>query len=108
MTTTQMTATKTARRLSPIALCARDVRATLKANFDGVTFSVWGTGESVHVSWVDGPSADDVNEVVACFRQGAYDGSVDSYVARPAEASVTYRAMFIFVERSVSDVGGVP
>lgn len=35
-----MTAAKSSRPMSSVALCARDVRAALKAAFPGVAFSV--------------------------------------------------------------------
>lgn len=63
---------------------AKKIRATLKKAFPGVKFSVrsktYSMGDSVYVSWTDGPLEEDVNRILERFESGYYDGMQDMYV----------------------------
>ena len=64
-------------------MAAANLRILLKAEFKGVKFSVktssYSGGNSINVSWIDGPTADQVNEIVGLFEKGNFDGMTDSY-----------------------------
>src|SRR3569623_279065 len=106
MTTTQMTATASARILSVIALCARDIRAALKAAFPGVAFRVrsssFSMGNSVSVSWVDGRSSDAVEALVSRFKDGGFDSSGEVYRYAADDATTPNRAMYVHCSREIS------
>jgi hypothetical protein len=79
MTTTTTTAPKS---LGPKDTAAM-IRKVLRATFPATKFSVTtgrGSGvSSVDVRWTDGPTAARVNEFVACFQAGHFDGMTDMY-----------------------------
>lgn len=60
---------------------AKLVRAALKQNFPGVTFSVksktYSMGASVDVSWTDGPTEAEVKPVTGQFEGSTFDGMID-------------------------------
>jgi hypothetical protein len=60
---------------------AKLIRKVLKDNFPGVKFSVrshtYSMGASIDVRWTGGPSAKAVDEKVAAFAGGGFDGSID-------------------------------
>lgn len=60
---------------------AKLIRPALKRAFPGVKFSVrsdtYANGASIHVSWVDGPRAADVEKVAGIFAGADFDGSID-------------------------------
>lgn len=60
-----------------------NIRIELKAAFPGVKFKVvsenYSMGSSVNVSWVDGPTVDDVKKITNKYEQGSFDGMTDCY-----------------------------
>lgn len=58
------------------------IRPALKAAFPGVTFSVkihlYSMGSSIYVRWTDGPTAPEVNRLLARFSSQTFDGMTDS------------------------------
>ncbi|GAN79800.1 LPD29 domain-containing protein [Acidocella aminolytica] len=59
------------------AATAKLVRAALKKKFPGIKFSVRIAGGSLNVSWVDGPLASLVDEVVQSYSSTRFDCSID-------------------------------
>jgi len=88
---------------------AKLVRAALKESFPGVKFSVkssvYSGGASINVSYVDGPSYDQVKSIVSAFEGGYFDGMTDykgiNYNSLDGQ-KVRFGADFIFVNRSYS------
>jgi len=86
------------------------VRTQLKEVFPGVKFSVrskkYSGGSSIRVSWIDGPTPKEVDEVVSYFEGAVFDGMIDlkSYVTKVSENGVPVRfgADFVFTDRSYS------
>lgn len=86
---------------------AKLVRAELKKNFPGVTFSVrsktYSGGASIDIHYVDGPTTKQVKHVAYRFEGAEFDGMIDlktSKVTEMADGSkVQYGADFIFVHR---------
>jgi hypothetical protein len=60
---------------------AKAIRATLKARFPGVKFSVrsdkYAGGASIRVRWTDGPTEKEVGAVTSGFSGKRFDGSID-------------------------------
>lgn len=64
-------------------LGAKNIRQELKAAFPGQKFSVRGEsfsgGDSIHISWTDGPTVDEVDPITKKYQQGKFNGMDDSY-----------------------------
>lgn len=62
---------------------AKNIRIELKAAFPGVKFSVTGRcfsgGDSIDVSWTDGPLAEEVNKITKKYQDGSFNGMEDIY-----------------------------
>ena len=88
---------------------AKLVRAALKESFPGVKFSVrssvYSGGASIRVSYVNGPSYDQVKRVVGMFEGSYFDGMTDykgsNYGILDGQ-EVRFGADFIFVNRAFS------
>lgn len=66
------------------AQCAAAIREELKKTFPGVTFRVrsdnFSMGDSVDISWQDGPTAEMVEDVTNKYQYGHFDGMQDMYI----------------------------
>lgn len=66
-----------------VAQCAQAIRADLKENFKGVKFSVkshdYSGGDSVRVSWCDGPTEEEVEKRLSKYEYGHFNGMEDIY-----------------------------
>lgn len=64
-------------------IAAKNIRIELKAAFKGVKFSVksesFAGGNAIRVSWTDGPTVAQVEEITNKYRAGRFDGMTDSY-----------------------------
>jgi hypothetical protein len=102
-------------RLRP-AETAQALRATLKAAFPGVKFSVrtrtYAGGSSIDVSYFRGPASDRVSRVADRFNGRDFDGMTDSSTYRPpvllcdesgAMREVDYGSSFVFVRRELDE-----
>jgi hypothetical protein len=71
------------RTLTRAALCAASIRTELKNNFPTYKFSVtsdnFSGGDSVHISWNDGPTTKQVDSIVNKYQYGHFDGMTDMY-----------------------------
>jgi predicted RNA methylase len=71
------------RELTEAAKAAKAIRTELKEEFPGVKFSVkssnFSMGDSVHISYVDGPLTKDVVIITGKYQQGHFDGMTDMY-----------------------------
>lgn len=65
------------------AATAAAIRAELKTKFPGFKFSVtsecFSMGDSVHISWTDGPQCESVNKFVSKYQYGHFNGMEDIY-----------------------------
>jgi hypothetical protein len=65
------------------ALGAKNLRIELKRAFPSVKFSVrsesYSGGNSIHISWTDGPLTEDVNKICNKYQEGHFDGMEDIY-----------------------------
>lgn len=87
------------------ALAAKAIKGDLKRAFPNIKFSVrsenYSMGDNVNISYTDGPKSADVDELVAKYRDGDFDGMIDLYEYRPNPNNLP-RAKYIFVNRSIS------
>lgn len=71
------------RTLTGAALCAASIRTELKNNFPTYKFSVtsdnFSGGDSVHISWKDGPTTKQVDSIVNKYQYGHFNGMEDIY-----------------------------
>lgn len=71
------------RTLTGAALCAASIRTELKNNFPTYKFSVtsdnFSGGDSVHISWKDGPTTKQVDSIVNRYQYGHFNGMEDIY-----------------------------
>lgn len=89
-------------------VAAKNIRAELKRAFPGVAFKVntskYSGGNSVRVSWIDGPTSKQVEKIADKYAGGYFDGMTDSYNdTRSPWTEVFGRAKYVFCERSYSD-----
>ena len=64
-------------------LAARNIRTELKRAFPAVKFSVrsdsFSMGNSVDISWTDGPTSKQVEAITNKYESGTFDGMTDCY-----------------------------
>lgn len=88
---------------------AKLIRLALKESFAGVKFSVksssYAGGASIRISYVDGPTVKQVEDVVSVFEGSYFDGMQDykgqNYANLDGE-EVKFGADFVFVNRQLS------
>jgi len=63
--------------------CATAIREELKKNFPSVKFAVkssnFAGGDSVHVSWTDGPTEKEIRNITSKYQYGSFNGMEDIY-----------------------------
>jgi hypothetical protein len=76
----------------PLIAAAKNVRIELKAAFPGIKFQVttsrFAGGNSLRVSWTDGPTSARVQEIAERYSAGDFDGMTDCYNYRKDHAWV--------------------
>lgn len=72
------------KRLTGSAACADAIREELKKVFPSVKFSVrsetFSMGDAVRISWTDGPTTKQVDEITGKYQSGYFDSMQDMYV----------------------------
>lgn len=89
---------------------AKVARRELRKAFEGTKFYVrtskYAGGSSVRVRWVDGPTVDEVNEVVGWMHGGSFDGMTDSMSYHDSVLfgeKVHFGNSFMFTDRDISE-----
>jgi len=89
---------------------AKLVRQALKESFPTIKFGVrsktYSGGASIDVSWVDGPTSEQVKRITNAFEGAYFDGMIDhkgSIYHRLDGQPVQFMANFIFERREHSD-----
>lgn len=92
---------------TPWALAAANIRRELKRAFPGVRFSVRsdsGGHCTVHISWTDGPTSDEVDEVAQRYSSGGFDSMTDyAYSVDNLFGDVFGDVWAVYTRREVSD-----
>lgn len=82
------------------------IKAELKANFSGVKFSVtsedFAGGNSVNISWNDGPTVKQVEEFTSKYQYGHFNGMEDMYENTNRRDDIP-QAKYISESRSMSN-----
>ncbi len=87
---------------------AKNLRTELKRAFPGVAFRVrtsqYSGGNSVDVSWTDGPNSQQVEALAKKYQGGHFDGMTDCYeYKRSPWPEVFGEAKYVFCSREYSD-----
>lgn len=83
---------------------AQNIRADLKKHFPGIKFSVTSDYSSVNVHWTDGPKAELVDDLLAKYEEGKFDGMEDYYKSiKTPFNSVFADIKYLFTSRTLSD-----
>lgn len=97
-------------RYLSVAETAKLVRAALADKFPGVKFSVrsksYSGGASIDISWIDGPTAEEVKNVSSKFEGATFDGMIDLKEYHRSiwnGEEVHFGADYIFENRSLSN-----
>ena len=95
-------------KLQGVTLAAANVRILLKQAFPGVKFSVtcdkYSMGNSLRVSWTDGPNCAAVDAIVDKFSGGSFNSMEDIYeYSSSAFTELFGRAKYITTSRELGD-----
>lgn len=95
-------------KVDSLQAAAKNIRIELKRAFPTIKFSVrssrFSMGDSIDVSWVDGPIAAQVDEIIGCYAAGSFDGMDDSYTyASSAWTDAFGDAKYVHCSRDSSD-----
>lgn len=86
--------------------CAAAIREELKNTFPGVKFSVkssnFSGGDSVHISYYDGPSCKEVESITDKYQYGHFNGMEDLYENSNMRDDIP-QSKYVSVSRSISD-----
>ncbi len=93
---------------NPLIAASKNMRIQLAEAFPGIKFSVkssrYSGGDSINVSWIDGPCAKQVDEIIKLYSAGSFDGMEDIYnYSRDAWTDAFGDAKYVFSQRSNSD-----
>lgn len=92
--------------LSPAARAAKAIREELKGLFPTVKFSIrsrrFSMGNSVEISWTDGPTDKEVSEVVGKYEAGSFDPMQDMYVYDNRNNGLP-QAKYVNTQRTLSE-----
>ena len=88
------------------AKAAQMIRTELKANFPGIKFSVrsenYAGGNSIRVSYTDGPKAEAVEEITAKYEMGTFNGMEDIYEYSNTNDDLP-QCKYLFVNREAGE-----
>lgn len=89
-------------------IAAKNLRTELKRAFPAVSFQVrtekYSGGNSVNVSWTDGPTREQVEKIANKYAGGTFDGMTDSYEHKRSPWTELFgEAKYVFCNRSYSD-----
>ena len=70
-------------KVDGLQAAAKNIRIELKAAFPSVKFSVksrrFSMGDAIDVSWEDGPTTDQVEDITGKYQAGSFNGQTDCY-----------------------------
>lgn len=93
--------------MNDYAIAGKAIRKELKAAFPNTKFRVTGQiysgGDSVRISWVNGPTTAQVDEIVQKYQYGKFDGMADSYEYTNTRKDLCAQVKYLFTEREISE-----
>lgn len=85
---------------------AAAIKAELKAAFPGIKFSVtsdsFSMGDSVHITWTDGPTSEEVKAISGKYQYGHFNGMEDIYENTNSRDDIP-QSKYVSESRSISD-----
>jgi hypothetical protein len=97
---------KANKTLSTAANASAAIKSELKGLYPGIAFSVrsdnFAGGNSVHVSWVDGPTTREVDAHIGKYQYGHFDGMTDMYENTNCRDDIP-QAKYVQVSRTQSE-----
>lgn len=95
-------------KVDALQAAAKNIRIELAAAFPGVKFSVkskrFSGGDSIDVRWTDGPTGQQVDEIIDRYAAGSFDGMTDCYeYSRDAWRDAFGNAKYVSSQRDDSD-----
>jgi hypothetical protein len=95
-------------KVDRLQAAAKNIRIELKNAFPGVKFSVkssrFSMGDSIDVSWTDGPIAAQVDAIIGRYSAGSFNGMEDIYeYSRDAWKDAFGESKYILSRRDDSD-----
>lgn len=80
--------------MNRLTAACKNIRKQLKAAFPFSKFKVsckrYSGGDSIRVSWVDGPMSKDVERITNAYEAGSFDGYQDIYNYEPTPWTETF------------------
>ena len=93
------------RRTTEAGEAAKEIRQVLKAAFPGQKFEVlsktYSGGNSIDISYQNGPTVKEVNRYVRDFEYGQFDGMTDMYNITNRNKNIP-QVKYLFVNRDMS------
>jgi hypothetical protein len=94
------------KEMSRHAAAAKAIRLELKKEFPGILFKVrsdsYAGGNSVDVSWIDGPTRRAVEAFIGKYQYGSFDGMTDSYNYSNIHKDIA-QVKYVFANRDLSN-----
>jgi hypothetical protein len=91
---------------SSAANASAAIKAELKKIFPDIKFSVtsdtFSMGNSVHISWTDGPTSKQVEEITDKYQYGHFDGMTDMYEYTNSREDIP-QAKYVSAHRKISE-----
>ena len=88
------------------ALTAKAIRKELQTSYPDIKFTVhsenFAGGNSVHISYTDGPLYDTIDNIVSKYQYGNFDGMQDLYEYNNCREDIP-QAKYVTVTRNISD-----
>lgn len=96
----------TTKQISPHAAAAKMIKQELKKLFPTIKFSVksdsFSGGDSVDISWENGPTDDQVSDVTSKYQYGHFDGMTDSYDHSNRRKDIP-QSKYVHTSRDITD-----
>lgn len=95
-------------KVDALQAAAKNIRIELKSAFPKVKFSVkssrFSMGDSIDVSWIDGPISEQVEAIISRYQAGSFNGMEDIYEhSRSAWKDAFGDAKYVHARRDDSD-----
>lgn len=89
-------------KTSPHAQAAKEIRSELKKTFPLTKFSVTSeSGNSVRISWINGPTYDSVQQIGNKYQYGHFNGMEDIYETSNRNEDLS-QVKFVICDREIS------
>ena len=91
------------------AIAAKSIKTELKKAFPEIVFSVksknYSMGDSVTISWENGPTAEEVEKLVGRYQYGYFNGMEDIYEYNRDREETTGSTKYLHFDREISEDG---